>query len=324
MINKKRFLLYILVTVILMVGFIPGGTVQVAALNPLDYFTFSYNITLTTTEVPTYRLFYATVTGQATCLKDLPLTPSEAYVTGRIVARHIESGSEIILNASYTVTLDSFPTIQGETFQATQTVPLFFPSGSPSGAYVLTGELVEAKFKAVLWFTVTQYLPQNELIGQVVVLPPIPPSDEAPIEPLPASFTISDFTISPGEVKRGEALSISVTVSNIGELEGEYEVVLKLNGEAFESRLVTLSGGSSEVVTFDIIGDNPDDYSLDVNGLEDSFTVKSVEVQFAVLNDIKQETDWLSFFIYVIDIVLLGFIFILTRRWLKRNRGVKS
>lgn len=171
MITKKRILFSIFVIIILMASIVPGGTRQTVAFNPLDYFTFSYDISLDTQEVHSHRFFYATATGQATCTKDLPLTPTEAYITGRVVARHIESGSQFTLNAGYTVTLDSFPTKAGETFQATQTVPLFFPSDSPSGVYQLTGELVEARFYAVLWFTVTQYLPQYEPIGQVVFLP---------------------------------------------------------------------------------------------------------------------------------------------------------
>jgi hypothetical protein len=309
-----------------MVNLLPGGIRQTNALNPLDYFTFSYDITLNTTEVPTYRFFYATVTGQATCLKDLPLTPSEAYVTGRVVARHIESGNEITLNNGYTVTLDSFPTKQGETFQATETVPLFFPSDSPLGVYQLTGELVEARFKAVLWFTVTQYLPQNKVIGQVVVLPPTPPGGGAPIEPLPASFTVSDLTINPSEVKEGDVISISVTVLNIGELEGEYEVFLKLNDEILESQWVSLSGGSSSEVTFDIIGSNPDVYLVDINGLAGSFVIAAVELlsPSSTSDEVEEKSDRLSLLIYALDILLLILILMLARYWLKRNRGIKS
>ncbi len=538
MTNKKRFLFYIFITIAVLANLVPGVTKPANALNPLDYFTFSYDIALDTQEVHTYRFFYATVTGQATCTKDLPLTPTEAYITGRVVARHIESGSRFTLNAGYTVTLDSFPTKEGETFQATQEVPLFFPSGSPPGVYELIGELVEARFKAVLWFTVTQYLPQYEPIGRVVFLPSASSSDGActisfsdnstarnssgnplteitfinkpplypppygyfilgdiydigpagatfsppasltieyndslipptvsenrlviasynesnnqwniflqssvnehdnnvsipishlslyavlsPVEPLPASFTLSDMVISPVEVKEGEAVSVSITVFNSGELEGEYEVVLKLNGEVFESQLVTLAGGSSKLVTFNITsgspddysvdingltgsfvvynasfplpasftlsnlvispvevkeseavsvsitvqnsgelegeyevvlklngevfesqlvilaggssklvtfsitGGSPDDYSVDINGLTGSFIVKATEPHFAIPDDLKKESDWLSLFIYALDILLLVFIFILARRWLKSSRTIED
>jgi len=443
--NKKRILLYIFITIAFMVNLFPFVSKPANAFNPLDYFTFSYDISLDTQEVHTYRYFYATVTGQATCIKDLPLTPSEAYITGRVVARHIESGSEFILNSGYTLSLYSFPTKEGETFEATQEVPLIFPSSSPSGLYELTGELVEARFKAVLWFTVTQYLPEAETVGQVVFLPAtsssdsvctisfsnnstardssgkpvteltfskeqvsyslpagyfmlgdaydigphgttfIPPAtltmeyydnlipkmvnerrlviatwneylgqwsifpnssvnpnaDEistsishlslfavlSPIKPLPASFSVSDLAVTPGDVNEGEAISVSVTVFNSGEAEGEYEVVLKLNNEALESKLVTLAGGSSELVTFSITGGSPGEYLVDVNGLSGSFTVKPPEVHFAMPSDEEnegKETNWLLVFIYTLNILLLVFIIILARRWFIKKHDVKS
>jgi len=536
--NKKRILLYILITITFMVNLFPGISKPVNAFNPLDYFTFSYDISLDTQEVHTHGFFYATVTGRATCIEDLPLTPSEAYVTGRVVARHIESGSQFILNSGYTVSLDSFPTKAGETFQATQEVPLFFPSSCPSGIYELTGELIEARFKAILWFTVTQYLPQYEAIGQIVFLPSTSSSDGvctisfsgnstardgsgnpiteltfnkeqasysppvgyfilgdiynigpdgivfspsvtftmeydatlipkmvgerklviatwnetlsqwtilpncmvnsfvneistsinhlslfavlAPLEPLPAffvvsnltitpseinvgdailvsvtvfnsgevkgeyevilklnekaiesrlvslpggssevitfviivgspddytidfnglegfftvydaslplpaSFTVSDLSISPSEIKKGETVSIGVTVSNIGELEGEYELVLKLNGDPSESKLVTLAGGSSEVVTFDVKGGNSGEYSVDVNDLGDSFKVSFSKQPISIPEDKIKEIDWLTVLIYTLNILLLVFIIILARRWFKGNRSAGS
>ncbi|MBA7590850.1 hypothetical protein ES708_32991 [subsurface metagenome] len=103
-------------------------------------------------------------------------------------------------------------------------------------------------------------------------------------------------------------------------------MVLKVNGEALESQRVSLAGGSSEVVTFDITGGSPDVYSVDVNSLSGSFVIKAVEPPSPTSSTDKaeEERNWFSFFIYALDIILLVFVVILARRWLKGNRGIKG
>jgi hypothetical protein len=95
----------------------------------------------------------------------------------------------------------------------------------------------------------------------------------APLPPQPADFTASALNISPQETDIGETVTVSVLVTNAGELEGGYSVNLVVNGAVVETREITLSGGSQEVV-FTTSGDEPGSYSVAVNGLEGSFTVR--------------------------------------------------
>ena len=93
----------------------------------------------------------------------------------------------------------------------------------------------------------------------------------------PAAFTSSSLSISPLEVDVGETVTIGIMVSNTGEEEGSYTITLKINGVAEETKEITLAGGASETVTFTTARDKAGIYSVDVDGLTDSFTVKEEE-----------------------------------------------
>ena len=136
---KVCILYRILIALTLALCLIPVAEVPVAALSIDDYFLISYTVEFSKDEIHDNKTFYVTVTGQATCINDLPLTVSEAYVTGYVVARHEESDTEIILNSSYTISISPFPNEEGDVVQASQIVPLKFPEDSIPGTYNVAG-----------------------------------------------------------------------------------------------------------------------------------------------------------------------------------------
>jgi hypothetical protein len=73
----------------------------------------------------------------------------------------------------------------------------------------------------------------------------------------PATFTTTDLTISPTELDIRENVTISVLLTNIGDLAGSYEVSLKINAETVSAKEITLAGGASERVTFTTTKDTP-------------------------------------------------------------------
>ena len=75
----------------------------------------------------------------------------------------------------------------------------------------------------------------------------------------------------------GDEVTISLFVVNTGGKSGSYEVTLKINGGVAATKEVTVSAGLSKEVTFTISKDIAGTYSVDVNGLTDSFTVKEEE-----------------------------------------------
>ena len=100
-----------------------------------------------------------------------------------------------------------------------------------------------------------------------VKTPPPPP-------PAPAAFATTDLTIFPTEVEIGGSVTISVLVTNTGELAGSYEVILKIDNIVVASKDVTLTSGASQKVTFTTAQDVAETYTVDVDGLSGTFTVK--------------------------------------------------
>jgi len=90
----------------------------------------------------------------------------------------------------------------------------------------------------------------------------------------PTAPTFSSLSIFPPEVSIGESVSISVLVANTEEEESGFTVTLKVNGALEETKEITLTGGSSETITFTTTEDKAGTYSVDVNGLSGLFTVK--------------------------------------------------
>jgi len=91
----------------------------------------------------------------------------------------------------------------------------------------------------------------------------------------PASFAIADLVIAPDEVETGETVSISVLITNTGDLEGSYKVILKIDDVAVTSKEVTLEGGTSEEVTFTTARDVAGTYAVEIGGLVGTLRVKA-------------------------------------------------
>ncbi|MDD4985100.1 MAG: CARDB domain-containing protein [Dehalococcoidales bacterium] len=87
-------------------------------------------------------------------------------------------------------------------------------------------------------------------------------------------LTVTDLVITPQEADTGEEITISVLVTNDGEIEDTYILVLKINGAAEATGYIPLSAGSSMPVTFTTSQDTPGTYIVDVNGLTGTFEVR--------------------------------------------------
>jgi len=94
-----------------------------------------------------------------------------------------------------------------------------------------------------------------------------------PEELEPAEFSLSNLTIEPGQVLPGEAVTITITVTNIGDLEGDYDVELDIDGAGEDEEEVTLAGGQRQQVGFTVARTEPGSYNVSVDTLSGSFTV---------------------------------------------------
>ncbi len=91
----------------------------------------------------------------------------------------------------------------------------------------------------------------------------------------PSRFTFADLSVTPTEANIGENVSISVLVTNTGDLTGNYQVILKIDGVAVATEDVELAGRASQTVTFTTANDVAGTYSANVNGVSGTFTVKT-------------------------------------------------
>ena len=89
----------------------------------------------------------------------------------------------------------------------------------------------------------------------------------------PAAFSILNLTIQPAEVAPNETVNISMSVSNTGGTQGDYNVVLNIDGLQEEAKSVNIAAGASVTVTFSVTKETAGSYSVVVNGLTGSFTV---------------------------------------------------
>ena len=116
-----------------------------------------------------------------------------------------------------------------------------------------------------------------------------------------AKFSVGDLSITPGTVRTGEQVTISILVSNTGDRQGSYDVQLKIDGQVVETQSITLTGGNSQTVTFTTTQDTAGTYSVTVDTRSGSFTVtkpavvtptEEVEVEVeepAVLEPVEEE-----------------------------------
>jgi len=174
-------------TLILAVSFWLISPLPTAAQSLGDYFNISYDpVSFSQNEIQGSEVFYATIVGRATCSKNLPVSASEASITSCVVAEHTVSGARVTLNSSYTVTINPFPSKEGDTIEINQDVPLKFPAQAESGDYNVIGKLVKAKVKvAFVWGEVTDYLPEDHVMDSVqyIAPEPAPTSESTPTPP---------------------------------------------------------------------------------------------------------------------------------------------
>ncbi len=202
--GRRRFATILgLAVALIMASFVlVTGSNQATALSLEDYFSYSYQAQLSKASVSEGESFSVFVQGEAICKEDLPLSPSKAEVTSRVVAQHQMSGLGVTLNAGYSVTIQPFPAKKGERVPISQVVPLQFPKGSEPGAYQVVGQLESASVTVgPLSISVKQYLPQSQVVGTVTHVGGTSPAGSggpAPPPVFPGTTVVTDIITPQG------------------------------------------------------------------------------------------------------------------------------
>jgi hypothetical protein len=106
-----------------------------------------------------------------------------------------------------------------------------------------------------------------DVLSGIVINPPY----------VPATLGIDNLVVSPATVNVGEPVSISVNVTNNGDVTGTFDIVLFINSNLGDMRTqtITLAARGSQVVTFTVIENTAGPYNASINQkVNKNFTVK--------------------------------------------------
>lgn len=191
----------------------------------------------------------------------ITVTPVEVY-PGETVTVSVTITNTGDLTGSYDVTLE-----MGDLASQTEKVSLGGDKSetisfkvTPDAAGVYTADVNGLSSK----FIVKEPVPEN----------PVPEGTVAEVPmPTPASFTISDLSVTPDEVSPSEEVTVSAVITNIGGNDGSYTIVLKVNEAEEASQSVIIEAGESKTITFTTTKDIEGNYTVDINGNVGSFDV---------------------------------------------------
>jgi hypothetical protein len=185
-------------------------------------------------------------------VSDLTVTPSEVEpgddVTVSVLVTNVGEGSG---DYAVTLTIDSVE-------EDTETVTL--TGGANASVSFTVSKMAEATYSVDV----------NGLTSSFTVETP-----EEPEPPEPAEFEISDLSVTPSEIDAGDDVSVSMTVSNVGEESGSHTIEVEVDGVLVDSGTVTLDGGASTTVSFTVTSSIVGSHAVAVDGLSGSFSVRA-------------------------------------------------
>jgi hypothetical protein len=91
----------------------------------------------------------------------------------------------------------------------------------------------------------------------------------------PAEFTVTNLTIDPGVVDVGQPVTISVNVTNVGEIDDSYAANLTINDVLKDNQTILLIAGASNIVEFTDTENAEGNYTAKIGDLSESFAVKA-------------------------------------------------
>ncbi|MDD5511040.1 MAG: SdrD B-like domain-containing protein [Dehalococcoidales bacterium] len=198
---------------------------------------------------------------------------------GKKVCSHVTFGKPVALLLTYDP--DELPENTSSVFMARYNLDLgeWEPLPPDTGRIAEVGEATGLISQFSTFAVVAQ-------IGQLEPQEPeasLPPADPTP-QPPPAHFVASDLNINTSRdvtgmgnfiftIKEGESVEISANLANGGGKSGEYDAVLKINGEIKTTRKITLGPGQGQEIIFNVANLEPGKYIAQLDNLTAEFTV---------------------------------------------------
>jgi len=108
----------------------------------------------------------------------------------------------------------------------------------------------------------------------------------------PATFEVTDATLSSEDVNPGEAVEVSAKVLNTGDVSGTVDIILQVDGDTVERTPVEIAGGEESTVYFDKSFEEAGDYNLAINDVDaGTVTVKPEDDSDGSEDDSKSAVD---------------------------------
>ncbi len=109
--------------------------------------------------------------------------------------------------------------------------------------------------------------------GQVTHFTPFAVFGRIGPAPSPARFDVRNLTVFPREVRAGESVTISATITNIGGMRGEYVVRLNIPGLLETFQTINLAPRETQQVRFTIVPGADGTYPVELGNVGNFFTV---------------------------------------------------
>ena len=139
-----------------------------------------------------------------------------------------------------------------------------------------------------------------------------------PPPPLPVHFTSGNLRISPHAFE-GDPVKISVTITNEGPEDDTYELYLIIDGIVRAVREVTMSGKSSETLTFEITNLAAGTHQIKIAGLTENIRIEHVSVE-----RLGSGVNWMVLDLSVAGTIIIGLLvwFLYMLRARRRTAGI--
>jgi hypothetical protein len=233
----------------------------------------------------------------------MEITPAEAII-GNTVTINVDLQNTGDISGDYTVRLKMPPMVSQQ-----KTVSL------------AGGESRTVSFTVMALDNGDYTVDVNGISGSFRVIEPKPKPQGTVAEvtelPIPASFTISGLSVTPKEVNRYEQVTVSAVVSNTGGNRGNYTLLFEVDGRKEVVKVVSLSSGESETISFITAKDTLGEHTVAINGQTGRFTVKS-QVLLTDPTETPEEppshSRWLVVIVFVSLLFLTGVLFVLYKK----------
>lgn len=104
---------------------------------------------------------------------------------------------------------------------------------------------------------------------------PAPEDQSKPVTVRPATFKSGDVSVSPVIIMEEDVITVSTTISNVGDEPGIYSAVFTVNGEEKARESISIDAEESKEVSFQLTGQESGEYDLAIGESHTIITVNS-------------------------------------------------